>query len=84
MKPRSREPGNKNIIGSNIVKIRKSKGIKQKDLLIKLQVSGRDMNPTSLSQLEGQYRLASDIEVMAVAEALEVDVMELLRRDLTD
>jgi len=72
MKPRSKEPGNKNVIGSNIVKIRKSQNMKQKDLLTKLQVSGTDISPTSLSRLEGQYRIAADYEVIAVAEALNV------------
>jgi transcriptional regulator with XRE-family HTH domain len=84
MKPRSQEPGNKNIIGSNVIEIRKSRGMKQKELLTKLQISGVDMSATSLSRLEGQYRLATDIEVLAVAEALDVDIKDLLRRDLVE
>ena len=82
MKPRSQKPGTKNLIGSNIVYIRKSRGIKQKELLTKLQVSGVDISASSLSQLEGQYRSAKDYEVLAVADALDVDVNELIRRDL--
>ncbi|MCL2627599.1 MAG: helix-turn-helix domain-containing protein [Oscillospiraceae bacterium] len=57
--------------------------MKQKDLLTKLQVSGTDISPTSLSQLEGQYRYARDYEVLAVAEALGVDKNDLFK-DLTD
>ena len=78
MKPRSQEPGNKNIIGSNIVRIRNEKGIKQKDLLAKLHLAKVDISATSLSRLEGQYRHACDYEVIAVAEALGVKELELL------
>jgi len=81
MKSRSKEIGDKNFIGSRIHELRKSKGIKQKDLLTKLQVSGLDISATSLSRLEGQYRLASDFEILAVAEALDVDIKDLLHRD---
>lgn len=81
MKPRSKPPGDKNVIGKNVVKIRKSKGMKQKDLLSKLQVTGSDMSPTSLSQLEGQYRLVRDYELLHVAEALNVNLEDLLHRD---
>jgi len=84
MKQRSKELGNKNIVGFGIVKVRKSQGTKQKDLLTKLQVSGIDISATSLSQLEGQHRYARDYEILAVAEALDVDIKELLHRDLTD
>ena len=78
MKPRYQEPGNQNIIGIRIVELRKEKGMKQKDLLAKLQLANLDISATSLSRLEGQYRHAYDYEVMAVAEALGVDELELL------
>ena len=81
MKPRSREPGNKNIIGAKIVEIREAKGMKQKDLLSKMQILGTDMSATSLSQLEGQYRAAKDTEILAVSEALGVEITELLNYD---
>lgn len=34
----------------------KARGIKQKDFIAKMQVMGCDMNPTSYSKLEGQFR----------------------------
>lgn len=80
MKLRSKELGDKNIVGENIVALRKMQGMSQKSLLTKLQVAGTDMSNTSLSQLEGQYRLARDYEVLAVAEALEVSLDEIYRR----
>ena len=78
MKPRKDPPGNKNIIGAKVVAIRKKRGIKQKDFLAQLQVLGMDISATSLSRLEGQYRLVQDYEVVIIAKALEIDVKELL------
>lgn len=83
MKPRKDLPGDKNIIGAKVVVIRKAKGIKQKDFLAKLQTMGMDISATSLSRLEGQYRLVQDFEVVIVAKALDIPVEELLKNDLT-
>lgn len=78
MKQRKEPPGDKNIIGTRVVAIRKSKRMKQKEFLAKLQTLGLDISPTSLSRLEGQYRLVQDYEVVAIAKALEVSVEVLL------
>lgn len=78
MKPRKDPPGDKNIIGEKVVTIRHKKNIKQKDFLAKLQTLGMDISATSLSRLEGQYRLVQDYEVVAIAKALDVSVEELL------
>ncbi len=80
MKPRKSPPGKKNIIGEKVVAIRKAKHIKQKDFLARLQTLGLDISPTSLSRLEGQYRLVQDYEVVILAEALGISVEELLNR----
>jgi len=78
MKPRRGEPGTKNIVGSKVVVIRTNRGIKQKDFLAQLQILGLDISATSLSRLEGQYRLVQDYEVVILAKALGVDVKYLL------
>ncbi|MFC9707279.1 helix-turn-helix domain-containing protein [Paenibacillus sp. NPDC056933] len=78
MKHRQEPPGDKNIIGSQVVAIRKSKGIKQREFLARLQTLGLDISQTSLSRLEGQYRLVQDYEVVMIAKALEVSVGYLL------
>lgn len=80
MKPRKNPPGNKNIIGTKVVALRKAKNIKQKDFLAKLQTVGLDISATSLSRLEGQYRLVQDYEIVAIAKALDISVEELLRK----
>lgn len=81
MKHRQEPPGDKNIIGSRVVAIRKSKGIKQREFLARLQTLGLDISQTSLSRLEGQYRLVQDYEVVMIARALEVSVGYLLREE---
>lgn len=78
MKHRKDPPGDKNIIGSRVVAIRKARKMKQKEFLARLQTLGLDLSPTSLSRLEGQDRLVQDFEVLIIAKALEITVGHLL------
>jgi len=78
LKPRGNKLGNKNIVGEKVVTFREKHGIKQKDFLARLQVLGLDISPTSLSRLEGQYRLVHDYEVAVLATALSISADELL------
>ncbi len=77
MKPRKLPYGDKNICGANIERIRKETGLKQLEIVAQLQVLGIDINPSSYSKLEGQRRMASDIEVQAIARILNVPIEEL-------
>ncbi|MDO4363206.1 helix-turn-helix transcriptional regulator [uncultured Eubacterium sp.] len=77
MKTRKKDYGNCNIVGKNIERIRKSKGISQKDFISKMQVMGLDINPTSYSKLEGQLRLATDKEVYYASKILGVAMEDL-------
>ena len=74
MKLRKKNYGNCNIVGKNIEALCKSMGIKQKDLISRMQAMGLDINPTSYSKLEGQIRLASDKELYVIAKILGVSV----------
>jgi hypothetical protein len=78
MKPRQSAPGTKNMVGARVVAYRTAQGIKQKDFLARLQVLGIDISATSLSRLEGQYRLVTDFEVVALAKALGVGIKDIL------
>lgn len=80
MKPRKLVIGNRNIVGQNIAKLRKQQGIKQKDFIAKIQTNGIDMNPTSYSKLEGQFRIATDKEIYVIAKLLNVDINDLFKR----
>ncbi len=77
MKTRKKVYGNSNIVGQNVERLRKERGIKQKDFIAKMQVLGCDINPTSYSKLEGQVRIASDKEIFVIAKILGVP-MEML------
>lgn len=81
MKPRKRPAGDRNIVGRNIARLRMERGIKQKDFISQIQLAGIDINPTSYSKLEGQFRVATDKEVFAIAGLLGVDVGDLFVRD---
>ena len=78
MRIRKKELGDKNLVGARIETARRSRGMKQKELLAQLQVRGVDINASALSKLEGQLRIVTDMELLAVAEILGVDVMWLL------
>lgn len=80
MRVRKQTLGNRNIVGSRVEEIRKRKGIKQKELLAQLQVRGVDMNASGLSKLEGQIRYVTDIELLALADILEVSLDYLVGR----
>lgn len=77
MKIRKHEYGNANLIGRNVEKLRKERGIKQKDFIAKMQILGCDINPTSYSKLEGQVRSATDKEIFVIAKILEIPMEEL-------
>lgn len=78
MRLRKQEIGDRNIVGARVEQRRKEIGMKQKELLTRLQVSGVDLNPSGLSKLEGQIRSVSDSEVVALASVLGVKVTWLL------
>jgi transcriptional regulator with XRE-family HTH domain len=77
MKIRKQEYGNANMIGRNVERLRKERGIKQKDFVARMQVMGCDINPTSYSKLEGQIRSATDKEVFVIAKLLEISMEDL-------
>lgn len=77
MKTRKHSYGNANMVGKNIERLRKERGIKQKDFISKIQVMGCDMNPTSYSKLEGQVRSATDKEIFVIAKILGVSMEDL-------
>lgn len=81
MKPRKADYGDKNLCGANVERIRKALGMKQSVLVAKLQLEGVDINPSSLSKLEGQVRVASDKELKALAKILGVTMEELVETE---
>ncbi len=81
LKTRKLALGNKNIIGARVTQARLAQGMKQVELLAKLQTAGVDMSVPALSLLEGQKRPVYDIELNALADILQVSSDWLLGRE---
>lgn len=75
------ELGDRNIVGKRVTEMRKKQGMKQIELLAKLQVNGVDISVPSLSLLEGQKRLVTDMELKALADIFGVSADWLLGRE---
>lgn len=80
MRSRKYTLGNRNLVGQKVEQTRRLRGLKQKELLSQLQIRGIEMNSSGLSKLEGQTRCVTDIELLALADILEVSVDYLLGR----
>lgn len=81
MKIRKLELGDKNMVGARVTEARKKLGMKQVELLAKLQTEGVDISIPALSLLEGQKRPVSDFEINALSNVLDVSVDWLLGRE---
>lgn len=67
----------KNITGQNIKAIRRQKQLTQHDLAARLQIRGYTFTRTIIAKIENGYRQVLDIEVKAIADALEVPISRL-------
>ena len=67
-------------MGARVTQARKRQGMKQVELLAKLQVEGAEISSPALSLLEGQKRPVSDKEPDAPADIRNVSVDWLLGR----
>ncbi len=77
MKQRTKLYGDRNLIGKNVERLRKERGIRQKDFVARLQTEGLDVNPTSYSKLEGQLKCATDKELFYISKILNVKMEDL-------
>ena len=81
LKHRKLALGTRNIVGARVTEARHQRGMKQVELLAKLQLAGIDISVPALSLLEGQKRPVSDIELNALADILNVSVDWMLGRE---
>lgn len=79
MKPRQNPLGDKNIIGANVTKIRRLHKMSQRELAINMQLLDVDINFSSLSKLEGQTRIATDKEILAIAQIFNIRIDDLFK-----
>jgi transcriptional regulator with XRE-family HTH domain len=66
--------GDKNIVGPRIEKARKKIGMKQNELLARMQIMGFDMNASALSKIEGKQRHITDKELNAFITILGANI----------
>lgn len=78
MRKRINQLGRKNLIGKQVYQLIKESGISQKELMAKMQSHGVDINYSSLSKLEGQTRIATDYELVAIAKIFGVNLNDLV------
>lgn len=73
--------GKANICGKNISKYRLQMQPKmsQRALADKLQILGVDVDKNAIQRIECGKRFVTDIELIAISQALEIDVLMLLK-----
>jgi transcriptional regulator with XRE-family HTH domain len=81
LKKRQLPPGDRNLIGARVTEAHENLGMKQVELLTKLQTARIDISIPALSLVEGQKRPVSDLELNALADILKVSVDWLLSRE---
>ncbi len=69
------------MIGRTVTRLRKELGMSQKDLAANMQLLGIDMNYSSLSKLEGQTRIATDKEMLALATIFQIPLEKLFSEE---
>jgi transcriptional regulator with XRE-family HTH domain len=78
LKIRKQALGTRNLVGARVELARRNQGMKQRELLARLQVEGIDLNASALSKIEGQIRMVTDFELLALSKVLNVSVEWLL------
>ena len=70
--------GRNNICGVNVCVFRKEMRISQRKLADKLQIIGLDIDKNAIQRIESGQRFVTDIELIALARALERSIDDLL------
>ena len=69
--------GNLNIIGANIAKFRKLRGLSLRELSNKLALLGITLYHTDIFDIDNQTRTIRDFEILAICQALDISFEEL-------
>ena len=76
-KPRT-SSGEKNLICSRLIELRRQQNLSQRDLAHKLQLAGYDMDKNVITRIETNKRYVTDIELRALSEVLGVSYAFLI------
>lgn len=64
--------GNKNLISTRLIELRKQQGLSQRALAQKLQLAGYDIDKNVITRIETNKRYVTDIELRAFSAVLNV------------
>lgn len=64
--------GQKNLIGSQLVELRKHFSLSQRDLADKLQLAGYNLDKNVITRIENYQRFVTDIELKGICEVFKV------------
>ncbi len=70
--------GEKNLISSRLIELRRQQNLSQRDLAHKLQLAGYDMDKNVITRIETNKRYVTDIELRALSEVLGVSYAYLI------
>lgn len=70
--------GRNNLCGTNIAYFRKELNMSQRELSVKLQLSGLDIDKNAVQRIESGKRFVTDIELRAFSRVLGKSLDELL------
>ena len=70
--------GEKNLISSRLIELRKQQNLSQRDLARRLQLAGYDMDKNVITRIETNKRYVTDIELWALSEVLGVSYAFLI------
>ena len=70
--------GEKNLVSSRLIELRRQQNLSQRDLAHKLQLAGYDMDKNVITRIETNKRYVTDIELRALSEVLGVSYAHLI------
>lgn len=72
--------GKNNICGPKIKEKRKELGLSQRELSDLLQIKGLDVDKNAIQRIEAGLRFVTDIDLVAISNALGISIEELLKQ----
>ncbi len=70
--------GEKNLVSSRLIELRRQQNLSQRDLAHKLQLAGYDMYKNVITRIETNKRYVTDIELRALSQVLGVSYAYLI------
>ena len=70
--------GEKNLVSSRLIELRRQQNLSQRDLAHKLQLAGYDMDKNMITRIETNKRYVTDIELRALSQVLGVSYAYLI------